>query len=407
VPQSTKQDSVKYLTTTYPLGEFMNESNFLSKKKKNIFAITLVVALLVSVFMQIPTALSTDTVVAINGQTLPAAKVNDTSDWIEIAKSGEYSLILRKDNLPCSQIPFANNYVSYPSSAARTFVNNWFKNTLSSNSILRDFTVKNDALNNLGYFGATGSGISKPTPTSARTGDDVAFLLSFAEAALYCSKQYATSTTNWINSPSVAQSNYGKLNIPSGQQNDFWWLRSPGATSTSTSSVGSHSPAMANLVYQSSTIGGYPYIRPALWVHSSIFSNTDIRYVVHYYLAGTTTKVAPDKIVSGKTLGASITEYAISVSDYSAIAPTSLTKNLSTSGNEFVFYYTPTCANVDYVVHYYLAGTTQKVATDKIVSGKALGSYVTEYAIDISGYSAVAPTSVSKTLVTVQSHEHF
>jgi len=377
-------------------------NTFLSKKKKNIFAIALVATLLVSAFMQIQVGFASGSVIGVNGQTLSASKAGDTSDWIEIARSGDYSLILRKENLPNSRIPFATNYVSYQSSDARGFVNNWFKNGLSSNARLRDFTVKNDALTNLGSFGSTGSGISKPSPTLARTGDDVAFLLSFAEASLYCSKQYATSTTNFVNSPGVAQSNYNKLIVPYGQQNDFWWLRSPGATGTTTSSFGSHSCVftdtyMARLVYQSSTIGGYPFIRPALWVHSSIFSNANTDYVVQYCLAGTTQKLVSDKVVTGKPLGASVTETAITIPGYTAVAPTTLTKTLGASGNVFTFYYTADCAPVQYVVHYYLSGTTQRVAADKFGSG-LLGAYVTEFAIGVSGYSVASPTSVSKVL---------
>jgi len=39
-------------------------------------------------------------------------------------------------------------------------------------------------------------------------------------------------------------------------------------------------------------------------------------------------------------MGASITEYAITIAGYTAVAPTSITKILEASGNEFIFYYT-------------------------------------------------------------------
>jgi len=68
--------------------------------------------------------------------------------------------------------------------------------------------------------------------------------------------------------------------------------------------------------------------------------NTDISYVVHYYLVGTTTSVAPDKTVSNQTMGISVTENAITITGYTAVAPTSITKILEASGNEFIFYYT-------------------------------------------------------------------
>ena len=68
--------------------------------------------------------------------------------------------------------------------------------------------------------------------------------------------------------------------------------------------------------------------------------NTNISYVVHYYLAGTTTSLAPDKTVGNQTMGVSITENAITITGYTAVAPTSITKILEASGNEFIFYYT-------------------------------------------------------------------
>ena len=68
--------------------------------------------------------------------------------------------------------------------------------------------------------------------------------------------------------------------------------------------------------------------------------NNNISYVVHYYLADTTTQVAPDKVVNNRTMGESVTENAITITGYTAVAPTSVTKVLAASGNEFIFYYT-------------------------------------------------------------------
>jgi uncharacterized protein YpmB len=44
--------------------------------------------------------------------------------------------------------------------------------------------------------------------------------------------------------------------------------------------------------------------------------------------------------VSGQTLGVVITENAIAITGYTAVAPTTLTGTLNTTGNVFVFYYT-------------------------------------------------------------------
>jgi uncharacterized repeat protein (TIGR02543 family) len=54
--------------------------------------------------------------------------------------------------------------------------------------------------------------------------------------------------------------------------------------------------------------------------------------------------------------------------------------------------------SVTYVVHYYLQGTFNSVASDKNVSGWFVGELVTENAISISGYTAVNPVSITKAL---------
>jgi hypothetical protein len=102
-------------------------------------------------------------------------------------------------------------------------------------------------------------------------------------------------------------------------------------------------------------------------------------------------------------LGAWVTEYAIGVSGYSAVAPTSVGQFLAASGNEFVFYYTQNCPpgqTAVYLVHYYYldgSGCTTKVAMDKFMVG-TVGSLVTEYAVSAPGYTALSPTSITKTL---------
>lgn len=75
----------------------------------------------------------------------------------------------------------------------------------------------------------------------------------------------------------------------------------------------------------------------AKWTPSS-----DISYIVHYYLQNSTTPVAPDKTVTGQTMGRSITEAAISVPSYTSLPPASDTKILEASNNEFIFYYAKT-----------------------------------------------------------------
>ncbi|MCL2172495.1 MAG: InlB B-repeat-containing protein [Candidatus Bathyarchaeota archaeon] len=140
----------------------------------------------------------------------------------------------------------------------------------------------------------------------------------------------------------------------------------------------------------------------------TIFSDTElyavwqekdnhVSYTVHYYLEGTTLSVFDSKTVSGQVLGASITEHAIIVPSYTMLPPTTVTITLEASDNVIIFYYR---ANTDikYTVYYYLQGTTNSVANAKIVTGQVLGASVTENAITIAGYTAVAPTTLTATL---------
>ena len=216
----------------------------------------------------------------VDGRILPASKVGDNSEWLEIARYNGYSLILRRQVLSNGQVAFdSRNIDAYQISDVRTMVNNWFKNTLSSTARIRDFTVKSNPLTEIGYFGVTSNGFCLPTATAARTGDDVAFLLSFGEAAMFCSEQYAITTTSWTSSPAVAKKNFSKIPDTPTYNNiykAFWWLRSGGHNASSTksaSSVGSHSLTLINCVYASSSQANYPYLRPALWVGSGIFDD--------------------------------------------------------------------------------------------------------------------------------------
>ena len=116
--------------------------------------------------------------------------------------------------------------------------------------------------------------------------------------------------------------------------------------------------------------------------------NIDISYVVHYYLTGTTTSLAPDKTVVGQTMNATVTESAVSVAGYTVDAA-SKSLTLAASGNVFAFYYTPD-DDISYVVHYYKTGTTISLAADKTVLGQTMANIVTENAVAIAGYTVDA-----------------
>ena len=218
----------------------------------------------------------------VGNRILTAYAAGDSSDWIEIAQYGNHSLILRKDALQASGFGSTSQYSK---STARNIVNNWFNYTLSSGARLRDFSAKNNAMTQLGYWTVTSSGFSLPTGY-ARTGDDVAFLLSFAEAAYFCSTQYASSSTNYTRSSYIADSNFTKLtHITGGQPLNHWWLRTPGGLSDRVCTVGLGgfniwgSVPMNGAVNQYQISSNVIKIRPALWADSGIFqSNYQVTY---------------------------------------------------------------------------------------------------------------------------------
>jgi len=258
-----------------------------------LLSMFLATALLVTIFMPMPLGVSAappvtptpvDRYSVVDGRILPASLAGDTSDWVEIAQSGGYSLIVRKVVLPLGKVVFDDrNIDAYQISSVRNLVNGWFKNTLPKTARLRSFSVMSDAntTNGIGYWGVISnpynSGYSQPTGIKASTGDDVAFLLSFAEAAMFCSNRYALTSTTVADSPALAKKNFNKLTPPGkpAELEDFWWGRTGGhnsGTNKTATSIGTHaSPFLSGAVYASSSRAAYPYVRPALWVNSGIF----------------------------------------------------------------------------------------------------------------------------------------
>jgi hypothetical protein len=112
---------------------------------------------------------------------------------------------------------------------------------------------------------------------------------------------------------------------------------------------------------------------------------TDVPYVVHYYLVGTNVSLVADKTVVGQTMGATVTEDAVVVPGYTVDkSPKNLT--LVAVGGEIVFYYTP-YDDISYVAHYYVIGTSNSVAPDKIVTDQPMNTIVTENAVVVTGYT--------------------
>jgi len=239
--------------------------------------------------------------VATGGRELPPAKTGDTVNWIEIARYGQYSLIVRKSyinwynnkwNLPDWQRIDFGTSTQYSTSNVRAKINAWFNGTASGNvdklantANLRNFTVTNNAPNKVDMgsckAGKTNS-FSTPTTTAARTGDDVAFALSFSEAVNFCSISHDVqddvpgAPQNRPTTDAAANNNFNRLVIPHAELYGMW-LRTPGYTLPGTTGTTAGAIQHDGRAYQFQIIrsGSNPesgLIYPALWVHSGIFN---------------------------------------------------------------------------------------------------------------------------------------
>lgn len=75
---------------------------------------------------------------------------------------------------------------------------------------------------------------------------------------------------------------------------------------------------------------------------------TDLSYTVKYLKLNTNEELAKAKTVTGQTFGAQVTENAINIAGYTAVAPTSQTITIAVDSNEIVFYYTINSHEVTY-----------------------------------------------------------
>jgi hypothetical protein len=233
-------------------------------------------------------------ITGVDGRILIAGQIDDTADWLEIAQTdnGGYSLIIRQKfiNINPSNISGAiwqytkfGTDNKYSSSLVRKAINAWFQSTaegfadkLPADAKLRYYTVENNALSEVGSgtLGTAGleGGFSKPDAEPDRTGYDVAFALSFGEAANFISKEYDSWGNMGIHESNLeAKANFAKIDIPAGDNAyNRLWLRSPGNSSNSACELDSYGKVFQIAV--DGTNGEYGLIYPALWVNSGIFA---------------------------------------------------------------------------------------------------------------------------------------
>ena len=234
--------------------------------------------------------------VAVDGRIITRDKTGDTSDWLEIAQCDGYALIIRVEPLNGSLDVYNTSLVnSYSASICRQQINNWYNSRLSGAARLRDYAVSSNAMTNLGSYGTVYvDGISVPTGAPARTGNDVAFALSYCEAAFYCSTQYVNqwSPATVMSSSNTAYNNYHKLSprFTTGDRTPAaYWLRTPGANYYDAGCVsfmgGAPSPATyeraCGRVASHTVIGTFGYYRPAMWVGTGLFMEKATVRVIH------------------------------------------------------------------------------------------------------------------------------
>jgi len=225
----------------------------------------------------------------VDGRTLDDAQTGD-GVWVEIARSGDYSLIIRRDFIKCYRDQTQTDYWNWyapavsgsnygePNNFLRQELNKWFnmeingsadgRQTLAKDARLRKYTAQNNAYSALGssgkYPASLTDGFSKPAAYLTGEGNDIAFTLSWSEAASFCSvsSRYRDEDNPSVQSGPIAAANYGKIN-----NLNRIYLRTEGdITNTMAIIFGGGSEGRGE-VFQNSKA----YIHPALWVHQDVF----------------------------------------------------------------------------------------------------------------------------------------
>jgi len=264
-----------------------------------VFAIALSLAFLP---MMANASAFTDFPIAVDGRILSVDQTGDIANWIEIARYGEYSLIVRQQFINRTNmygytygdpkwqgVPFGATD-SYNTSNPRTLINDWFNNRttliqsgplggdhLAPDARIRNFTVQHDAMFKFGTTCQQVSltdGLSKPTHYQVGFGNDIAFALSYSEAANFISQTHFMRGVYIANQPSsyLARANYDKLNMPKVQG---WytgmWLRTPGDSKPSAGTI-THDARVFQMSLSGSNFAITAF--PALWVGSGIFQSS-------------------------------------------------------------------------------------------------------------------------------------
>ena len=204
---------------------------------------------------------------------IPGSKLNDDSDWMAIAETDGYYLIVRLNSLPVGTMKFmASGNYNYATSNVKNAIELWYDNintgTNSGTSTgtlegLKSFAVRSNADTVLGSFGNLTAGISKP---SATTGYAYPFALSFQESAKYMAVQWSDASVYHTNGMcQYAASNWQTLGASGDGASVTSWLRSPGMKASYASGLYFDNHVGNHLVTNLNNV------RPAMWVRAEVF----------------------------------------------------------------------------------------------------------------------------------------
>jgi len=287
------------------------------RRSNKIISLVLLITLILTALPPVQSALAAPA--GVDGRILTKEQTGDDVNWVEIARSGSHSLIVRSSCLNWDEtasynndpeyqhIPWSNSGAAdYKNSLVYEKINAWFNgaavgagDNLPGGARLRRFTVVNDALNNPGSAGTSAglqSGFSSPSAAKSGNGNDVAFALSFSEAANFLSRTNSVKGRNPAtqNSNTVARANWEKVRIPlpdyGNEATHGIWLRSPGEETGTIGAitVDKEYRGRAFQMDQSrSTNNVYGYLYPALWVEQAIFQpDAPAAYTLNYNANG-------------------------------------------------------------------------------------------------------------------------
>ena len=198
---------------------------------------------------------------------IPRDKLDDSSDWMAIAQTGGYYLIVRvnalRNDIPSSPYMSSGDY-DYATSNIKSKIETWYNGTTTGTLAgLKSFAVRSDADVTVGQYGNVTAPISKPNAT---TGYEYPFVLSFQESALFMATQWDSGDSDLTPvSSQYADSNW-TTRMQNGGDISVNWLRSPGSTASRASYVTAFGDVIDEEV--SARSGA---VRPAIWVRAEIF----------------------------------------------------------------------------------------------------------------------------------------